>query len=396
MERRYAERINRVQASAIRQIMKFMADPEVISLGGGNPAPESFPVQVIMEIAQDLLEKAPGKILQYGVTMGYDQLRQAYLEHMVLPKGVKADLDNILCVTGSTQGISLALELFLDKGDKVLVENPTFLGTTNVMRKLGAELIPVEMDEGGVILADLEEKIRLHQPKLLYIIPNFQNPTGRTLAKDRRQRIAQLAAEYNVIVLEDDPYGDVRMRGEALPPIKSFDEAGNVIMMNSFSKIISPGMRVGAVTAAADIIGKMEVLKQGADVNTANLNQAICAEFLNRGLLPEHLQFISNIYRERLDTMLHGLETYFPKNTQFTRPDGGLFVWVKIPGVANTTDLLTESITRHKVAFVPGSPFCVNPADGMDCLRLNFSMCDPQKIDTALQRLGSLVQEKMA
>ncbi len=392
--RRFSERMGRLQGSAIRQIMKLMSDPTIISLGGGNPAVESFPVETIREIANQLLLEKPGEMLQYGITSGYVPLRQAALEHLFRPKGIQAELDDVITFTGSTQGIYLVLDMFIDPGDPVLVENPTFLGTLNAMKKLGADLIPVQMDEDGLMVDDLEEKLKQYHPKLLYTIPTFQNPTGRTIPAARRKRIAELAAEYDVVVIEDDPYGDVRIKGQPQPPIKSFDQAGNVILMNSFSKIISPGLRVGAAVGPRDLIQQMEKVKQGLDTHTAILTQAICAEFLDRGLLPDHLRFISGIYGERLEAMLAGLEKYFPAECTYTRPEGGLFVWLKAPGIPDAAKLLEKSISQCKVAFVPGAPFCVDPSAAMDCLRLNFSSSSPEKIDTALSRLGRLVKEE--
>ena len=392
--RQYAERMSRVTGSAIRQIMKLMADPNIISLGGGNPAPESFPVDKIREITDQLLQEKPIQMLQYGITIGYEPLRQAALEHLFRPKGIQADLDNIITFTGSTQGIYLVLDMFIDPGVPILVESPTFLGTLNVMKKMGAQIIPVEMDENGLDVEDLERKIKQHHPRLLYTIPTFQNPTGRTIPAERRKRIAELAGEYDMIVIEDDPYGDVRIKGQAQPPIKHFDTADNVILMNSFSKIIAPGMRVGTAVGPVDLIQQMEKVKQGMDTHTTSLTQAICAEFLNQGLLPDHLRFIAEIYRERLEAMLQGLEKYFPAECSFTRPEGGLFVWVRLPGIADTTKLLEKSIQQCQVAFVPGTTFFPEEGQGMDCLRLNFSSSTPLQIDTALSRLGTLIQQE--
>lgn len=392
--RQYSERMSRVTGSAIRQIMKLMADPNIISLGGGNPAPESFPVDKIREITDQLLREKPVQMLQYGITIGYEPLRQAVLEHLFRPKGIQAELENIITFTGSTQGIYLVLDMFIDPGVPILVESPTFLGTLNVMKKLGAKIIPVEMDEDGLDVEDLERKIKQHHPRLLYTIPTFQNPTGRTIPAERRKRIAELAGIYDMIVLEDDPYGDVRIKGRAQPPIKHFDQAGNVILMNSFSKIIAPGMRVGAAVGAPDLIQQMEKVKQGMDTHTTSLTQAICAEFLNQGLLPDHLRFIAGIYGERLDAMLQGLEKYFPAECSFTRPEGGLFVWVRTPGIPDTTQLLEQSIHQCQVAFVPGTTFFPEEGQGLDCLRLNFSSSTPQQIDTALSRLGNLVRQE--
>ena len=391
----FSQRISRVKGSVIREIFKMMADPEIISLGGGSPAAEGYPLEDIRRIADQLLAQKGITMLDYGVTNGYLPLREAYLEHLVLPKGVQAQVENTIIMTGSGQGIYLVFDIFIDPGDTVLVESPTFLNTLNVLRKLDANIIGVAMDEEGIIIEDLEEKIKRHHPKLLYTIPTFQNPTGRSLSAARRQRIAELAARYDMVVLEDDPYGDVRFRGEALPPIKSFDESGNVIMLNSFSKTIAPGLRVGALTAKKEWVDKLELVKQGADTHTAILPQAICAEFLNQGLLPAHLQRVGKIYAERFAALEAGIKQNFPANCSYTHPDGGLFVWAKLPGY-DAMELNRQAVASYKVAFVPGAPFFVNEEEGRDCLRLNYSSSNCDKIGEACARLGRLFAENAA
>lgn len=385
----YSQRLSRVKGSVIREIFKMMADPEIISLGGGSPAAEGYPLDKVREISDCLLRDHGVAMLDYGLTSGYLPLREAYLEHLVRPKGVEAQVENTIIMTGSGQGIYLVFDVFLDPGDTVLIESPTFLNTINVLRKMDANIVGVAMDEEGIIIEDLEEKIKRHHPKLLYTIPTFQNPTGRSLSLPRRQAIAELAARYDMVVLEDDPYGDVRFRGEPLPPIKSFDESGNVIMLNSFSKTIAPGLRVGAVTAKKEWVQKLELVKQGADTHTATLPQAICAEFLRQGLLPAHLQKVGKIYAERFAAMERGIRQYFPANCEYTRPDGGLFVWARIPG-CNTIELNKRAVSEYKVAFVPGQPFFINEDEGLDCLRLNYSSSNVEKITAACQRLGEL------
>ena len=386
----FAEYTKRVDGAAVSEILAMMADPEIISFCGGSPAKEAFPVETIRDFAVKALNENPLTVLQYGVTEGWKPLRQAYLEHMVLPKGVKADIGNVATLTGATQGIIAVSEVFLNPGDTVLVESPTFLSTLSVFSKLSAQAVPVEVDDDGMIMDDLEEKIKRHKPKILYCIPTFQNPTGRTLKADRRQKIAELASRYDVIVLEDDPYCELRYRGQVQPPIKSFDESGHVIMLNSFSKIISPGLRVGAMVAAPEIIKKVVIAKQLLDTHTANLNQAICADFLNAGLLPGHLKKIVPIYAQRLDCMLRGIKAHFPKDCEYTTPEGGLFVWVKLPGNPDLKALLKKATTELKVAFIPGGPFFINPQDGHNCIRLNFSSVSPENIDIGMQRMGRL------
>jgi 2-aminoadipate transaminase len=397
-QRSFAARLDHVSGAAVKDIISMMVDPSITSFGGGSPANESFPIAEIKEIVNQVLTDSPYELLQYGKTEGYLPLREAYLEHIVLPKGVRADVQNVITVSGGTQGFDLATQAFVDPGDVVLLESPTYLTVFNVLRKLGAEIVAVKTDENGIRIDDLEEKIQRYHPKMLYAIPTFQNPTGRTLPVERRKRIAELAGEYNLIVAEDDPYCELRYRGEALPPIKSFDTSGNVIMLSSFSKTISPGIRVGALVADHDIIEKMTDIKQCSDTHSTNLTQAICAEYLKRGLLPGHIESIRPMYLARMNAMLDGIRQYFPKNIRYTDPDGGLFTWVELPGKelpgdVDTRVIVKESVAKIKVGFVPGSPFFLDPAEGKNCLRLNFSSNTPEKISAGIKSLGDLLCE---
>ncbi|MGE7767445.1 PLP-dependent aminotransferase family protein [Peribacillus sp. NPDC096540] len=387
----FAKRMEEVSASAVREIIKLMSNPEIISFGGGSPANESFPIDTIQDIIDKALRENGNQILQYGVTEGWKALREAYLEHIAYPKGISASLENVITITGATQGIQLISDVFLDPGDVVLVESPTFLSTLMVFNKNFIKCVPVETDEHGMIMEDLEEKIKRYHPKMLYSIPTFQNPTGITLPLERRKKIAELASTFNMMVMEDDPYGDLRYRGEALPPIKSFDQTGHVILLNSFSKTISPGLRVGTVLAEPEIIQKLIIAKQCADTHTTNLTQVVCAEFLNRGLLPGHLKAITPIYSARMDAMLEGIKNYFPTGTQYIQPEGGLFIWAELPGEPDMQALLEKAVRDCKVAFVPGKPFFVNPEDGRKSLRLNFSSNTPERIEEGMKRLGGVL-----
>lgn len=389
----FAKRMGEVSTSAIREIFKAMGDPEMISFGGGSPANESFPIDVIKDITDKALTEKGNQILQYGVTDGWAPLKKAYLEHLVHPKGIKGSLENVIITTGASQGIQLLADVFLDPGDVVLVESPTFLGVFSVFDKYFVKSVPVAMDENGLIIEDLEAKLKEFKPKMLYTIPTFQNPTGRTLPLDRRQKVAELAAKYNVIVIEDDPYGDLRNKGESLPAIKTFDETGNVVLLNSFAKIISPGLRVGTVLAEPEIIQKLTIAKQGADTHTAILSQEICTEFLNRGLLSDHLNKINAIYAERMNAMLDAIEKYFPEGTKYTKPEGGLFIWVELPGNPDVLALFKKATQEAKVAFVPGIHFCKNPDDGIRHLRLNFSSSTPEKIEIGIKKLGEVFSQ---
>ncbi|MGL5514190.1 MAG: PLP-dependent aminotransferase family protein, partial [Sporomusa sp.] len=269
---------------------------------------ETFPVDAIKIIIDEALTKDAVSILQYGSTGGRPELKKAYIEYMAKPKGIDVSEGNLIALTGSNQGIGLIADVLLNPGDTVLVESPTFLTTIMVLKKLSAKAIPVDVDKNGMKMDDLEEKIKKYAPKFIYTIPTFQNPTGLTLPAERREKIAALAEKYGVIIIEDDPYCELRYKGEGLPPIKSFDKKGYVVLLSSFSKIIAPGLRIGVMAAHKDIIAKVTLAKQMDDTHSPNLNQIICAEFLNKGLLPGHIQKIIPIYAERLDAMLSAIK----------------------------------------------------------------------------------------
>ncbi len=393
---KFAKRMENVSGSVIREILKLMGDPEIISFGGGNPAKESFPIELVEQIAHEVLEKNGANILQYGTTEGYMPLRESYLTHIARPKGVTAGEESVLTLTGSMQGVDLVAKVFIDPGDVVLVESPTFLGSLQAFHTYQANCVPVNMDDEGVDLNDLEEKIRAHRPKLFYVIPTFQNPTGKTLGIERRRAIAELAAKYDIIVVEDDPYCDLRYSGSPVPPIKTFDQSGNVILLNSFSKILSPGLRVGALVATPEITKKLTVAKQSSDTHTSNLTQAIADMFLRRGLLPGHLNNIIPMYAERLRTMLAGIEAHFPASFRYTRPEGGLFVWGELPGTPDVPAMLKRATSEFKVAFIPGQYFYIRPESmGQNTIRLNFSSATPERIAIGMERLGRLVKESI-
>jgi 2-aminoadipate transaminase len=392
---KFAKRMSRVDASAVREILKLAKDPDIISFGGGSPANESFPEDTVRELAHELLLESSKDMLQYGLTEGWMPLRKAYIDHIATPKGMELGIGNVITTTGSTQGIHLSMDILVNEDDTVLVESPTFLSTLMVLNKIGCKCVPVEVGEQGILLDDLEAKIKEHSPRMLYCIPTFQNPTGRTIPLENRRKIASLAEEYGIFVVEDDPYGDLRYQGEQVPPIKSFDTAGRVILLNSFSKIIAPGLRVGIAVAHEDIIAKLVVSKQCADTHSAILNQAICAEYLNRGLLPAHLEQIIPIYRERMLVMRDSIKEHFPEGVSYTVPDGGLFYWIKLQGHQDINELLRTAISEYKVAFVPGAPFFTDARDGADTIRLSFSSNTPKQIEDGIKRLGAAMKHSM-
>ena len=383
----FADRFGKISGSAIREIFKVINIPGMISFAGGNPAFSVLPDEKVSELACKVLADDGKNILQYGATEGYPPFVSALTEYV---RTITGDtFDSVLPVTGSTQAMDLLCKALINKGDTILVENPSFLGNIQCMRLYEANLIPVESDENGLIPEMLEEKIRRYHPKMLYTIPTFQNPTGRTLSLERRKIVAELAGKYGMIVAEDDPYRDLRYEGVPLPSIKSFDTSGWVVFLGSFSKIISPGIRVGFMAGQSDIIRKCTIGKQSTDVHTANLNQAIVSRYLTDGLLPDHILRIRHDYGRKMELMLHCLER-FPEGVHYTHPQGGLFIWVELPQKLNALELLKTAISR-KVAYVPGTHFCVDGGH-LNTLRLNFSMSTPEQIENGMTILDDVIR----
>lgn len=381
----FAHRFDEVSGSAIREIFKVIAQPGMISFAGGNPAPEALPDDLVREIADQVLRESGKVLLQYGATEGYAPFRESlkgYVKDML-----GCEIPDILPVTGSTQAMDLLCKALIDPGDNILVENPSFLGNMQCMKLYQANLVPVESDENGMIMEDLEAKIRQYHPKLLYTIPTFQNPSGKTLPADRRKKIAELANACHMVVAEDDPYRDLRYAGSPLPSIKSFDTDGWVMFLGSFSKIISPGLRVGFIAGDSEIIRKCTVGKQSTDVHTANLNQAVVDQFIRRNLLPNHIRTICMNYGEKMNYMLKKLSE-FPGGVNYTKPEGGLFIWAELPEHLNAKDLLDKAIER-KVAFVPGTHFCVGGGH-TNTIRLNFSNSTLEQIETGMNVIKEL------
>ena len=386
---RFASRFDKVTGSAIREIFKVIAQPGMISFAGGNPSPDALPDALVSELSRYVLEQDGKAILQYGATEGYRPFVESLKAYVSKQLGV--EIPAVLPVTGSTQAMDLLCKALIDPGDTVLVENPSFLGNLQCLKLYQANLVPVESDDQGLLPDDLEKKIQQYHPKLLYTIPTFQNPTGKSLPADRRKAVAELADKYGMVVAEDDPYRDLRYRGTAAPSIKSFDRSGWVMFLGSFSKIISPGLRVGYIAGNAEIIRKCTVGKQSTDVHTSNLNQAIVDQFLRRELLPEHIRTICAGYGAKMDRMLSCLET-FPSGVRFTRPEGGLFIWAELPEKIDAVSMLAQAVER-KVAYVPGTYFCVDGGH-LNTIRLNFSNSTPEQIDTGMAALREIIEQQ--
>lgn len=387
-----AERMQGVNGSAIRELFKLLGDPEIISFGGGNPAKECFPKEDIEKITAELLRDKSDVLLQYGATEGYLPLRKAYIEKILPDLGLTAELENVLALTGSMQGLDLICKVVVNPGDVVLVEEPSFLGALQTFNIAQAKLVPVPLHTDGIHVDELEALVREYRPVMFYTIPTFQNPTSWVSGIEARKAIARLAAEYDMIVIEDDPYASLRFSGEKLPTIKSFDTSGNVILMSSFSKTISPGMRVALCCGNAELIRKMTIAKQSADTHSPNLNQAIIAEYLSRDLLPEHIAEISKVYAHSASVMIEAMEEYFPDWVEYEKPIGGLFIWCTLPEGWDASELFKKAVAR-KVAFVPGVSFFTTSGKGNNTFRLNFSAEPEERIRKGIRTLGDLLKE---
>jgi len=384
---RFAGRFNGISGSAIREIFKLLAVPGMISFAGGNPAAAALPDAQCAELTKELLLSKGKALLQYGATEGYAPLRESLAPYVRDRFSFDCGPDEILPVTGSTQAMDLLCKALIDPGDKIAVESPTFLGNMQCMKLYQAQLLPVDSDEDGIRVDMLEEVFKKEHPKMLYVIPTFQNPTGRTLSLERRKRIAELAARYGVLVAEDDPYRDLRYAGGELPSIKSFDTEGWVAFMGSFSKVISPGLRVGFLCANAALLRKCIIGKQSSDVHTASLNQAIVDAYLRRGLLMPHVESICQSYREQMNTMLK-LLSKCGGVARYTRPEGGLFIFAELNEGMDAVSLLQKCVDQG-VAYVPGTYFY--PAGGHEnTLRLNFSMCSVDQIKLGMEKLDAV------
>ena len=389
-ELEFARRFDGVSGSAIRDIFKLLGKPGMISFAGGNPAWGALDNETLSGIARDVLAGPDGRaILQYGATEGWKPLREQTAKFLREEIGLSADESEILPTTGSTQAIDLLLKALVNPGDTVLVEGPSFLGSLQAMRIYGANLVEIPMDEEGMDMAALRRAIEKHRPKMLYTIPNFQNPTGVTLSLERRREISRLAAEHGFVVAEDDPYRALRYAGKALPAIASFDTEGLVVYLTSFSKLISPGLRVGAAMVKNPaLMRKLVVGKQSTDLHTPTLSQAITAEYLSRGLLPGHMAKILGMYREQLALMLRELAK-LPVKAYPT--EGGLFVWCEMDERVDALKLLQAAV-QNNLAFVPGTHFYANGGH-LNTLRLNFSNSTPEQIVQGVHLLEKSIQE---
>ncbi len=401
---RYALRTLRIKGSTIRELLKLTQRPEVISFGGGLPAPDVFPVERFEEACCIVLEKHGAQALQYGATEGYEPLREMIAQN-ISRYGIIAKTENVLITSGSQQALDLIGKLLINSGDRILVEAPSYLGALQAFNVYGAQFISVPLDNDGLRTDLLEDSLRL-SPKFMYILPNFQNPAGVTLSTPRREELISLADKYGIPIVEDDPYGQLRFEGEHLPPLVVLDyktlgrhngrPPANVIYLSTFSKTLAPGIRLAWIVAPSDVIAKLVLLKQAADLHTATFNQMVAFEVAKDGFLDEHVKLIRRVYRERRDVMLQALQELFPEEVTWTRPQGGLFLWVTMPGGVDGRALFGAALNEN-VAFVPGDCFYANESqEGLRHMRLNFSYSEPQQIREGIRRLSVAVKAQLS
>lgn len=401
-EYRYAHRTSNMSGSVIREILKLTQQPDIISFGGGLPAPEVFPVEKIQQACNTVLNEQGAQALQYSLTEGYLPLREMVTRHNAR-FSVKVSPENSMITSGSQQGLDLIGRLFINRGDYIVVEAPTYLGALQAWNTYGAQYISIPIDDHGMIVDKLEESLRVG-PKLIYVLPNFQNPSGSTLSLERRKKLVELADKYGIPIVEDDPYGQLRYEGEHIPSVLQLDSqmrgensgsyTGNVIYMSTFSKLLAPGLRLAWIIAHPEVIRKLAITKQAADLHTSTFNQLVAYEAGKDGFIDEHVKVIRATYKERRDVMLETMEEVFPSEANWTKPEGGMFLWGILPAGMDAAEVLKVAVEK-KVAFVPG--FAFHPTGGGEnTMRINFSYCNPETIREGITRLGMTLKEMLS
>jgi len=391
MKMQFANRIANLEPGAVLEILKLSASGKVIPFAAGNPSPETFPHEQVAELAHQILKEHPVTALQYGITMGHEPLRRMITTYLAENNNIGDD-DDLLITSGATQGIEIVTKIFCNEGDTVITENPTFIGSLNAFSSYGANVVGVEMEFDGMNMDKLEEAL-VHEKnvRFIYVIPNFHNPSGWTMSLEKRKRLYQLALKHNVLILEDDPYGDLRYFGEDIPAIKSLDSEGIVLYVGSFSKVISPGLRVGFLAAPRAYFSKLAAAKQASDVHSPLLNQMIIHEFLKRYGFNDHIGKVRDVYRRKLQLTIDGIDAHLSGVT-YVKPEGGLFVFCRLP---DHMDMLTycKKAADAGVAVVWGSAFCVDENEKSQYFRLNFSTPTDEQLVKGIKILGQVFDE---
>ena len=397
IDRLYSDRAGKMRKSEIRELLKVAQDPEVISFAGGLPSPRSFPLQDLQGVVKSVLEHHGEVALQYGTTQGLTELREAIAER-ACKDGMDVTAENVMITSGSQQALDTIGKIFLNHGDVALVGLPTYLGGINAYRSYEGNLVGVPLDKDGMIIDVLEEKIIELQkeditPKFIYVVPTFQNPAGVIMSEARRKKLVDLANEYDLIIVEDDPYGKLRFDVDHIKPIKSFDDEGRVIYMSTFSKILSPGFRLAWTIASDELSRKMIICKQALDLCTNTFTQFIVNDFMKSGSLDLHIMKVCEMYKPKRDIMMKAMENYFPDGYVCNKPKGGMFAWVTLPEGIDTEIMFLDAL-KEKVAYVHGKAFSVDGSGGRS-MRLNFSYANSEKIEEGMKRLGAVIDKKL-
>lgn len=394
MEYKFSDKVSGLKASAIREILKFTSDPNVISFAAGNPAPEAFPKEQIAEISADLLKNDPILALQYSVTEGYTPLRDFLKDWLASKNCFHSEFDDLIITSGGQQANELSCKVLLNEGDTLLCESPCFIGSLNAFRSYNVNLVGIDMDDDGINLDKLENALKT-QPnvKILYLIPNFQNPTGRTMSLEKRKAVYELACRYDFVILEDDPYGELRFTGENVPSIKSLDTEGRVIYSSTFSKLISSGFRTGFVSAPAPIIQKIVVCKQVADVHSNIWAQVVSYRFMTTVDREAHFNKLRDIYRKKSDLMCSYIDNEFSNKISYIRPEGGLFVWCTLPDDCDMNAFCKKAVQDYKIAVVPGNSFSIDENETSHSFRLNYSTPTNEQIEKGMEILSRMTRE---
>lgn len=391
---KFAKRMDGLKGSEIRELLKLTEKPEVISFAGGLPAPELFPVEEMKEISRLVLEESGKEALQYTTTEGFGPLREQIAERM--NRKLKTDIskDDLIITSGSQQGLDFAGKIFLNEGDVVLVESPSYLGALNAFKSYCPTFIEVPTDNNGMIVEELEKILEsTENVKMIYVIPDFQNPTGKTWSMERRNKFMDVINKFEIPVVEDNPYGELRFEGEVLPSLKSMDEKGLVIFLGSFSKIFCPGYRIGWVCASPQILSKFVFVKQGADLQASTISQREVSKFIEVYDLDAHVEKIKTVYKKRRDLMLSTIKEYFPEGIEYTHPEGGLFTWIELPSHLDARKIM-EKCLENNVAYVPGGSFFPNGGKE-NTFRLNYSNMPDEKIVEGVKRLAEALNEAL-
>lgn len=398
IERLLSKKAKMFRASEIRELLKVTQIPDMISFAGGLPNPSAFPTEVIHECIEKIFKEDIKNALQYGTTEGLPPLRGALAERLTKNAKINCEMHDILMTTGAQQALFLSALCFLDPGDTYLSSVPTYLGAVQAFSAFEANCESIPMNEKDIDIDSLRRNLkRLHKtginPKFLYIVSNFQNPSGETVSLRHRKELLDIASEYDFLIIEDDPYGELIFEGESIPPIKSFDKKGRVIYVSTFSKILAPGFRLGFMVASKEILDKLVLAKQAADLCTNVFSQYVAYEYISGGYLEKQIVEIKKMYKRKRDVMLKALKDYFPKNVKWTLPHGGMFIWLTLPKYINTNLMLQKAIAK-KVAYVSGDAFYPDGGN-YNSIRLNFSFSEDEKIKEGIRRLAKVIEEEL-